>query len=227
VFKDSLFASDHPDMCIVDNEKWQPYKLGGSYWPNPFDRRVWEYNVRFPEQVTFSSYRDKVAYYNQYDETRAQAIQRFLMYASDALHQNHIYVSCDVFGEVSNDYVTGYGQYYPAISNVVDVISPMPYPDHYAQYTYGLRYPWEYPYDLISKWGEKLLQRNVETPSPANIRPYIQGYNATKYPYTIYDASKIKEQIDALKVNGINDYIIWNASSSIDKYNSYGDAIKD
>lgn len=245
VFKDSLFAQDHPDKTIVDNVSWMPYKLGGSYWPNPFDRRVWEYNVkyaleavnefgfneiqfdyvRFPEQVTYRAYKDTVAYYNEYNETRAQAIQRFLMYASDSLHLKNVYVSCDVFGEVNNDYVTGYGQYFPAISNVVDVISPMPYPDHFAEYTYGIRYPWEKPYDLISKWGEKLLKRNDETPSKAKIRCYIQGYNATKYPYTIYDSTKIKEQIDGLKVNGLNDYIIWNASSSIDKYNSYGDAI--
>ena len=69
----------------------------------------------------------------------------FLMYAKDELHKMNVYVSADVFGESSWGYVTAYGQYFPAISNVVDAISAMPYTDHYeASNGY---YPWEHPYE--------------------------------------------------------------------------------
>ena len=43
-------------------------------------------------------------------ETKAQAIQRFLMYACDELHDLGVYVGADVFGETNGTYVTSYGQ---------------------------------------------------------------------------------------------------------------------
>ena len=48
---------------------------------------------------------------NEYDEEKAQAIQRFVMYATDELHKLNVYVSVDVFGESAYTYVTAYGQY--------------------------------------------------------------------------------------------------------------------
>ena len=89
--------------------------------------------VRFPDGTYDYEEDGNIDYRNEYDETKAQAIQRFLMYACDELHDCGVYVSADVFGETSGSYVTAYGQYWPAISNVVDVISGMPYPDHFAQ----------------------------------------------------------------------------------------------
>ena len=67
------------------------------------------------------------------------------MYACDRLHDAGVYVSADVFGECAEAYVTAYGQYWPAISNVVDAISAMPYPDHYG--ASGDWLPWEHPYE--------------------------------------------------------------------------------
>ena len=80
------------------------------------------------------------------------------MYACDELHDLHAYVSADVFGETSNNYVTAYGQYWPAISNVVDVISPMPYPDHFGSHAYDIEeVVWTVPYKLMYAWGSQAL----------------------------------------------------------------------
>lgn len=251
VFKDKNFMIDHPEYAILDKgDDNKPFEYGGSYWPSAYKREVWEYNVklskevvelgfneiqfdyvRFPEQIDYyADVLDVLDLQNEYNETRSQAIQRFLMYACDELHDVHAYVSADVFGETSNDYVCAYGQYWPAISNVVDVISPMPYPDHFLPHSYNIEeIVWEVPYKLLSAWGKQAMLRQNETTSPAKVRTYIQGYDSIYEPFVAYDNEKLKEQIDGLKDSGIydNGYIVWNSGSYIDNYYLFKDALSE
>lgn len=248
VFKDVHFMEDHPEYAIIDTRDNTPFNYGGSYWPSAYSRGVWEYNVelskevvsdigfnevqydyvRFPEEIEYySDYLNILDLQNKYNETRSQAVQRFLMYAVDEVHKVGAYVSADVFGETSNNYVCSYGQYWPAISNVVDVISAMPYPDHFEDHAYGLSlYSWQDPYDLFVNWGSGVSRMQALTPTPAKIRTYLQGYDTSKYPQTIYDNSKIEEQIRGLIDSDIydNGYIIWNAGSEVGRYYSYIEA---
>lgn len=250
VFKDVHLMEDHPEYAILDTRDNTPFRYGGAYWPSAYCRSVWEYNVelskevirdigfnevqydyvRFPEEIQYySDVLNILNLQNTYNETRSQAVQRFLIYACDEVHKVGGYVSCDVFGETSNNYVTSYGQYWPAISNVVDAISAMPYPDHFEDHAYGLSmYSWQDPYDLFVAWGSGIQDRQTDTPTPAKIRTYLQGYDANKTPYVIYDNQKIVEQIQGLIDSGIydNGYIIWNAGSELNKYYSYMDAFK-
>lgn len=250
VFKDKNFMIDHPEFAIADlNDDGKPFTYGGSYWPSPFVREVWEYNVelakeavtklgfneiefdyvRFPEQIDY--YADKLNaldLQNKYNETRSQAIQRFLMYAVDELHGVGAYVSADVFGETSNNYVTAYGQYWPAISSVVDIISPMPYPDHFNTHAYNIEeVVWEVPYKLLLAWGKEAKKMQDITPNRARVRTFIQGYNSISRPYVVYDNEKLLDQINGLADAGIldNGYIVWNAGSYIDNYCLYEDAL--
>ena len=250
VFKDKNYMIDHPEYAILDlNDDNKPFEYGGSYWPSAYVRDVWEYNVeiakeavgdlgfneiefdyvRFPEQIDY--YADTLKaldLQNTYNETRSQAIQRFLMYACDELHDLHAYVSADVFGETSNNYVTAYGQYWPAISNVVDVISPMPYPDHFGAHAYDIEeVVWTVPYKLMYAWGSQALSMQNITPNKAKVRTFIQGYNSINEPYVVYDNEKLLDQINGLKDSGIydNGYIVWNSGSYIDNYYLYKDAL--
>ena len=134
--------------------------------------------VRFPDLTYRYEQEGTIDYQNTYGETKAQAIQRFLMYAADRLHDAGAYISADVFGESAYSYVTAYGQYWPAISNVVDAISGMPYPDHFA--ASGDWRPWEHPYETLLSWGKSAAARQSETPSPARVRTWIQAYDAMK-----------------------------------------------
>lgn len=250
VFKDKNFMIDHPEFAIADlNDDGKPFMYGGSYWPSPFVREVWEYNVelakeavtklgfneiefdyvRFPEQIDY--YADKLNaldLQNKYDETRSETIQRFLMYAVDELHSVGAYVSADVFGETSNNYVTAYGQYWPAISSVVDVISPMPYPDHFNAHAYNIEeVVWEVPYKLMLAWSKEAKDMQDITPNKARVRTFIQGYNSINKPFVVYDNEKLLDQIKGLADAGIldNGYIVWNAGSYIDNYCLYEDAL--
>ena len=184
--------------------------------------------VRFPDRTYSLEQNGTINLNNTYNESKAMAIQLFLMYACDEIHKVGAYVSADVFGESANSYVTGYGQYWPAISNVVDVISAMPYPDHFNAHDYGIKeYVWEVPYKLLKSWGASVVIRQEETTTPAVVRTWIQAYNTIKSPYVIYDADKISEQIEGLYENGLTGgYITWNSASSLSKYKEISSAFK-
>ncbi|HIS90896.1 MAG TPA: hypothetical protein IAC20_04460 [Candidatus Faecisoma merdavium] len=246
-FKDSNYATDHPEDTILDTATGKSYNHDGSYWPSAFSRDVWEFNVslaiesvkemgfneiqfdyvRFPDRVQSLEKAGKIDYNNTYNESKAQAIQRFVMYACDEIHKYGAYVSIDVFGEAAHTYVTPYGQYWPAISNVADVISGMPYPDHFGKYDYNFKEPvWTIPYDLLYKWGnEFVVNRQKEIPTPAIVRTWIQAYDAIKEPKVIYDADMVSKEIQGLYDAGLTGgFITWNGSSSLTKYKEISSA---
>ena len=237
-FNDSYFVKDHPEYAITD-PNGAPLKLNGEYWPTAYNRSAWQYKVdlaveaaqlmgfneiqfdyvRFPDLTWSYEEAGTIDYHNTYGETKAQAIQRFLMYAADILHEQGVYVSADVYGESAYNYVTAYGQYWPAISNVVDAISGMPYPDHFA--ASGDWRPWEHPYDTLHSWGSSVMYRQDETATPAAVRTWIQAYNAIREPYNTYGAEEVAAQIRALRDTGCTGgFMTWNSGSSMDKYRS-------
>lgn len=246
-FKDNYYATDNKTSAIYDSRTNSPYLHNGSYWPSAYSRDVWYFNielakeavkqmgfneiqfdyVRFPDRT--NSVESFLDYKNKYNETKAEAIQRFVMYACDELHKLNVYVSIDVFAEAAHAYVTSYGQYFPAISNIADVISAMPYPDHFNKNQYGFQQPvWTTPYELLKHWGENYVnKRQEETTTKAIVRTWIQTYDTIREPFIIYDKEKISEQIKGLydaKLTG--GYMTWNSGSSLAKYESVSEAFK-
>lgn len=248
VFKDSYYVMDHPENAILNTKTKSPLKHNDSYWPSAYSRDVWEFNVelaresvkdigfqeiqfdyvRFPDRTRALEQSKTIDYNNIYGESKASAIQNFIMYAADELHDLEAYISVDVFGESAQGYVTAYGQYWPAISNVVDVISGMPYPDHFDKHQYGIKEAvWTVPYQLLKQWGDYVVKRQKTIPSPAKVRTWIQAYDTKKEPATVYDASKISEQIEALYANGLTGgYMTWNSGSNLKKYEEIKEAFR-
>lgn len=246
-FKDSYYIEDHKDAAIK-NKNGEPFSHNGSYWPSAYNRGVWEFSValgveavkeigfneiqfdyvRFPDRTTKLEREGTINLNNTYNESKAQALQAFIMYACDEIHNAGAYVSIDVFGECASNYVTAYGQFWPAISNVADVISGMPYPDHFGAHEYGIEeVVWTVPYKLLSKWGEYVSSKQEIVPTPANVRTWIQTYNTSKTPSVIYDSNKISEQIQALYDKGLTGgYMTWNSSSNLTKYKEVSSAFK-
>jgi len=241
-FKDEYFIKDHKEYAISRNGG--PYKdNAGNYWPTAFNRKVWEFNiglaieavqemgfneiqfdyVRFPDRT--QSIEKTLDYLNTYKETKAQAIQRFLMYATDMLHRYNVYVSADVFGESSWGYVTAYGQYWPAMSNVADVISAMPYTDHFGS---DSSY-WTNPYQTMKNWGKTAAERQKEIPTPAIARTWITAYNTPYWNPTVsYNGEKLTEQINGLYENGLKGgFMTWNSGSNLEKYKLQKSAFKE
>ncbi len=240
LFKDRSYATDNIKDSITDNSG-NLYKHNGSYWPSAFSTNVWEYNVnlaleavelfgfneiqfdyvRFPDGTSSVEKAGSINMKNKYNISKIQAIQTFLMYAADILHEKGVYISADVFGESAHEYVNNYGQYWGAVSNVVDVISAMPYPDHFLAHQYGItEVVWTNPYKLLYTWCKNYaMKRQSEIPTPAIMRTWIQAYSTSKTPAVIYDSEKIADQIKAIEDAGaVGGHMPWNASSSLSKY---------
>ena len=239
IFKDSYFVNDHKEVAITNNNG-EPFSHNGSYWPSAFNRYVWQFNVslareavkeigfneiqfdyvRFPDRTINLEKNGIINLNNKYKEEKAEAIQGFVMYACDSIHEVGAYVSIDVFGESANNYVTAYGQFWPAISNVADVISGMPYPDHFNAHEYGIsEVVWTVPYKVLYQWGSYVKAKQDIIPTPAVVRTWLQTYNATRSPHVVYDADKISEQIQALYDNDLKGgYMTWNSASNLLKY---------
>ena len=109
-FKDDYYAIDNPTDTIYDKRTNEPFNHNDSYWPSAYSRNVWYFNVelakeavktmgfneiqfdyvRFPDRTSYlEQYLD---YKNEYNETKAQALQQFVMYACDELHKLNVYV---------------------------------------------------------------------------------------------------------------------------------------
>ena len=235
VFNDAHLAADHPEYVISDLDG-TPLKISSMYWPSAYNRTVWQYKtdlaleaaalgfneiqfdyIRFPDGAYKYEQAGTIDYKNTYGESKAQAVQRFLIYAAQRLHDAGYYVSGDVFGECANAYVTACGQYWPAISSVVDAISGMPYPDHYS--AQGDYKPWEHPYTTVHNFGESAMARQSETASPGAVRTWIQCYNAIREPYNHYGAAELADEVRALRDAGCTGgFMTWNGASDIDKY---------
>jgi len=242
-FKDYHLTKDHPEYALWDKEADQMLLHNKSHWPSAYCRKVWEYNValaceavdrigfdeinfdyvRFPDRMT--SIENTIDMRNVYGESKVQAIQRFVKYAAERIRRHGAYVSIDVFGESANPgYTTAYGQYWPAISNYCDVICGMPYPDHFSNGYYGIKQPWNHPYEIMHAWGERVQARQSETPSPARVRTWVQAYHVMRHvdPNGIdYNAENIEKEIRGLYAAGLTGgYTTWLSSSNIDRYRS-------
>ena len=230
VFNDSHYGKDHPEDCIDS-------PVSQRLWPSAFSRGAWEYNValakqaiddmgfneiqydyvRFPEDAYNMSQNSNTDFKNKYNEEKAEAVQNFLFYAADQIHKEGVYLSVDVFGECSGTYVTSYGQYWPAISNIVDVISSMPYTDHFGRNIDT----WTNAYQTVNNWAKGAVERQKEIPTPAIARTWITAYDTPYWnPTVTYDATKISDQARALVDAGLNGgFITWNSASNLNKYN--------
>ena len=229
VFNDVHYGKDHPDDCISST-------ASSRLWPSAYSRGAWEYNVklakeavlemgfneiqfdyvRFPEDAYNMSIKGNTDFKNLYNEEKAEAVQNFLFYAADEIHKVGAYLSVDVFGECSSEYVTAYGQYWPAISNIVDVISSMPYTDHFGRNVDT----WTNAYKTVYNWALGAAKRQEEIPTPAIARTWITAYDTPYWnPTVIYNASKISDQVRALYDAGLDGgFITWNSASSLAKY---------
>jgi hypothetical protein len=234
-FKDPFLAAKKPEwaMKTKSGKVWRDKR--GVSWVDPYNEEVWEYTielakeairkgfdevqfdyVRFPEQVKVMD--RKVVFVNPKQESKDQIIARFLRTATNEIHDIGGVVSADVFGltTTARDGM-GIGQKWETLAPEVDAISPMIYPSHYANGSYGVRYPDLQPYSIVKEAAKDANKRNAKLKSShdrvARIRPWIQDFTAKWVkPHQTYRRTDVMEQIKALREQGIDQYLLWNAS---------------
>ncbi|MBM4763807.1 GTP-binding protein [Bacillus sp. B15-48] len=238
VFKDPYLAQKKPELAIKKKDG-NLYYSHNIPWVDPYKKEVWDYvidlakeaarkgfdeiqfdYVRFPENA--AKYNPIVQFDNPEGKTKAEVISEFLTYATEQLRPYGVFVSADVFGIATSDPTdSGIGQQWEMLNPTVDVLSPMIYPSHYANGSFGIPVPDAQPYSLIKQSLKVAQERNdaLKEKEPntaiADIRPWLQDFTATWVNGHIrYGAEQVKAQIQAANDLGINEYLIWNPANN-------------
>ena len=218
-FEDPVLAEKHPELAIhtSDGSVWRT--SAGLGWTNPYDRRVWRYNVdlavaaakagfdeiqfdyvRFPSDGDLSLIR----YPGVHTQPMKWTIPAFVQYASKRLHPLGARVSVDVFG-LSATRDLGIGQLPRRVSRYVDAVYPMVYPSHYSAGEYGLPDPNAAPGQTVT---DSLLDFQTALEGrKARLTPWLQDFSLGR-TYTLDD---VRAQVAAARAQHTRGFLLWNA----------------
>ncbi len=219
-FQDPLFAKTYEESAVFDSKTNSIFSKNGQYFLDPSDQKSRNYVLNVAIEACGLGFDEIQFDYIRYPDTshsnlaykeestfnnRTRNINSFLDEATETLHGEGCLVSADIFGYVlQTKSDNGIGQHLESIVQSVDFISPMVYPSHYSNGSFGYQYPNKYPYEVVSAALNDGLSRGVEM---KQLRPYLQGFWHTK--------EDVRLNIKAAEDMGL-DWIIWNNSSMYD-----------
>lgn len=225
VFQDPVLALKKSEWALKNTGGglWRDYK--GLAWVDAANENVWKYNldiakealafgfdeinfdyVRFPSDGNMKA----IAYSNN-GSKKYEVMEKFFKYLNKNLSQYPVKISIDLFGfvmEKTGEDDMNIGQRLEDSLDEVDVISPMMYPSHYPSGHLGLANPADHPALVIQNGMEKGAPRFENR--KAKLRPWIQAFSMG----AVYDASKIRAQIDAVDKYTDAGWMMWNASNN-------------
>ena len=225
VFKDNHLARARPDLAVhfPDGRLWTNDK--GTAWVDPYQKEIWEYAIDIASRAAAAGF-DEIQYdyirfpsdgktrqcrYSRKDHTAAtasQALREFLTLARARLKPMGVKLSICTFGlTASVDNGMGIGQRLDQMADLVDYISPMMYPSHYAKGEYGLKSPNRQPY-LTIRHGIKDALTRLDA-RPQALRPYLQDFSMG----VRYTPAHVRAQIQAAEELGVQGWILWNAQN--------------
>lgn len=235
VFKDTVLAKKKPELSFInpDGTLWNNGKAQPDSFVNPYNKEVWDYNIAVAKEAAKAGFKEiqfdyvrfpegfekraDVLKYDKDERSRVDAVSSFVKYAREQLSPLGVRTSVDIFGYAASvPAAEGIGQDFVKISQNTDVISPMIYPSHYSTGWFGQKVPDAAPYATINgasiDTNKKLAPIGSLKPI---IRPWIQDFTASWVPgYIKYGKHEVEEQIRALKDNGVDEFLLWNAGNS-------------
>ncbi len=194
-----------------------------------FDEIQFDY-IRFPSDGNLAS----IAYTHYDGKTPKHAVIReFFAFMHRELEKKaRIPISYDLFGYVTwyVDYDLGIGQLLVDALPHATAVSAMVYPSHYGAGTLGYANPAAYPYEIVAdslKKANRLYTRREQECAEvasgvrsatsgllmpcdgtlAHHRPWIQAFDIG----AVYDAAKLRAQIQAVRDQGGRGWLLWNA----------------
>jgi hypothetical protein len=221
-FEDPMLSAGRPDMAIKnpDGSVWRNH--AGLGWTNPYDKRVWDYNVSIAEvaaragfdEIQFDYVRfptdgdvDSIVYPGKTETPPGWVIAQFLHYAGQRLKPLGVRVSADVFG-LSATRDLGIGQIPRRLGKYLDAIYPMVYPSHYGPGEYGLEDPNGMPGETV-EWSLADFRRELKKgKSDAYLVPWLQDFSYGRE----YGLEEVRAQIEAARLMGARGYLLWNPS---------------
>jgi hypothetical protein len=219
-FEDPILSANVPALAIrrTDGSRW--LNNSGLGWTNPYDERVWRYDVgigvaaaragfdeiqfdyvRFPSDGDIS----QIRYPGAHRQPMGWTIPMFTKYAASRLHPLGVRVSTDVFG-LSATRDLGIGQFPRRISKFVDAIYPMVYPSHYGPGEYNIVDPDSRPGVTVAyslrDFRTKLQGRKTQ------IIPWLQDFSLGRR-YTLAD---VQDEIQSARLEHSKGFMLWNAA---------------
>jgi hypothetical protein len=223
-FEDPVLSEQRPGLAIhtSDGSLWR--NNSGLGWTNPYDRRVWKYNVdlavaavkagfdeiqfdyvRFPSDGDLSLIR----YPGDHPQPMSWTIPAFVQYAAHRLHPLGARVSVDVFGLAATRDL-GIGQQPRRLSRYVDAVYPMVYPSHFNAGEYNLTDPNAVPGETVN---HSLLDFEAALEGrKARLTPWLQDFSLGR-TYTLAD---VQAQVEAARLRHTDGFLLWNAEGLYD-----------
>jgi hypothetical protein len=218
VFEDPVLARARPELAVrrAGGAVWRD--AGGFAWTNPYDRRVWEYNIgiaaaaarsgfdeimfdylRFPSDGDVRS----AVYANPSGLAKRDAIPAFLRYAERRLEPLGVRVSAAVFG-LSAVRDLGIGQLPRRMAPHLDVLYAMTYPSLFGAGELGLDDPSATPGQTVTRALARFRRalRGHET----LLVPWVQDFSFSRR----YGFEQVRAQIEAARLSGAKGYLLWN-----------------
>lgn len=169
-FRDPYLAEQMPDWCCKKADKTVFRDRNGLAWVDPYKKEVWDYLLEIARQagkagfdeIQFDYIRfctekgmDQVVFdpADVQGRSRQEVILEFADYVYEALSDEGLTVSADVFGAVieGGEDARLVGQDYGGMAQILDHICPMIYPSHYGDGYFGIAHPDMQPYDTVLK----------------------------------------------------------------------------
>jgi len=218
-FEDPVLSEKRPELAIHTSDGSVWHTNGGLGWTNPYDRRVWRYNVdlavaaakagfdeiqfdyvRFPSDGDLSLIR----YPGVHRQPMKWTIPAFVQYAAKRLHPLGVRVSVDVFG-LSATRDLGIGQLPRRVSRYVDAVYPMAYPSHYSPGEYNLADPNAVPGRTVTR---SLLDFQTALEGrKTRLTPWLQDFSLGR----TYSVDDVRAQVAAARAQHTHGFLLWNA----------------
>ena len=228
IVKDPLLIRSKPEWAVQDTAGGVWVDSKGLLWANLHDQRVWDYHIElakeaaavgFPEiqwdYVRFADAPqedlDRAVYPGAEGRRRRDAVEAFLEYARAELEESGVAMTMDVFGATTSAQSdVGIGQYWERFIGSVEVALPMVYPSHYWVGSFGIQDPNGHPYEVVRAALVSGLQRSEAVEGAGVMRPWLQDFTLGS---PRYEAPEVRAQIQATYDAGIDEWLLWNASS--------------
>ena len=219
-FEDPILSKGRPELAIRTSggAVWQ--NDAGLGWTNPYQKRVWDYNLRIAQaaaragfdEIQFDYVRfpsdgdiESAVFPGKRNEAMGVTIARFVHYATKRLRPMGVRVSVDVFG-LSATRDLGIGQSPRRLSKIVDAIYPMVYPSHYGPGEYGLASPVSVPGKTVGR-SLRDFRRQMRR-GKAQLVPWLEDFSFTGTTTLTH----VQEQIRAARRWKSGGFLLWNPS---------------
>ncbi|HEV3408424.1 MAG TPA: putative glycoside hydrolase [Gaiellaceae bacterium] len=219
-FQDPILSAGRSGMAIRTRGGGVWTTPAGLGWANPYDRRVWKYNVDIAEaavrsgfdEIMFDYVRfpsdgdvDAAVYKGRKPGPRSATIARFLAYAGKRLRPLGARISAAVFG-LSATRELGIGQATRRVAPHLDVIYPMVYPSHYGAGELGLDDPNALPGWTVAR-ALRDFRRKLRG-SDTRLIPWLQDFSLGR----TYGLEDVEAQVDAARDAATGGFLLWNPS---------------